>query len=154
MRQRYRDRSDRPRKFFEFSDTFLIIIEFYRNAGVKLTDESKINRTHKNICGFMLSGKYEIAFNEYIYNDCRDGIELEKIVQCALKPEIYDSSGSWCGMSGFFIKDNIRVDTYWNDMLDYLWQIDTDDEAVQKKVYEWACEVYDEYLRQHRTKND
>ena len=112
-----------------------------------MTDESKVNRTHKNVVGFMNGGKYEIAYNEYIYNNCIDGIELEKIVQSTLKPEKYDSSGSWCGMSGFFIKDNIRVDTYWNDMMDYFWKIDTNDETVQQKVYEWACEVYDEYLK-------
>ncbi len=112
-----------------------------------MTGESKVNRTHKNVAGFMLVDKYVIAFNEYIYNDCRDGIELEKIVQITLKPEKYVSSGSWCGISGFFIKDSIRVDTYWNDMMDYFWEIDTDDEAVQEKVYEWAAAVYDEYLK-------
>lgn len=112
-----------------------------------MSGERKVNRTHKNIVGFMNGGKYVIAYNEYIYNDCRDGIELEKIVQSILNPEEYSSSGSWCGMSGFFIKDNIRVYTYWNDIMDYFWEIDTDDEAVQKKVYEWACKVYDEYAR-------
>ena len=112
-----------------------------------MSDEKKVNSTHKNVSGFMNGSKYVIAYNEYIYNDCRDGIELEKIVQSVLNPEKYASSGSWCGMSGFFVKDNISVDTYWNDMMDYFWEINTDDEAVQKKVYEWACEVYDGYLR-------
>lgn len=38
--------------------------------------------------------------------------------------------------------------------MDYLWKIDTNDETIQQKVYEWAVEVYDEYLRQHGTKNE
>lgn len=54
-------------------------------------------------------------------------------------------------MHGSFIKDNVRVDTWWTYLMDYFWQIDTDDEVVQKKVYEWAAEVNDEYLKQHGT---
>ena len=100
-----------------------------------MSDERKVNRTHKNFVGFRNGGKYVITYNEYIYNDCRDGIELEKIVQSSLKPKEYDNSGSWCGMSGFFIKDNIRVNTYWDYMMDYLWKIETADEAVLIKVY-------------------
>lgn len=116
--------------------------------------ENEINRNQKNVVGFMHGTTYVISYNKYIYNDCRDGIELEKIVQGTLNPEKYASSGSWCGMSGFFIKDNIRVDTYWNDMMDYFWEIDTNDETVQQKVYEWAVEIYNEYLRQHGAWND
>ena len=110
-----------------------------------------INTKPPNVVGFVNGAAYEVSFNEYIYNDCRDGIELEKIVKNHLKPEKYDSSGSWCGISGFFIKDNIKVNTYWNDMMDYFWKVYTDNEAVKKKVYDWACEVYDKYTELRNT---
>lgn len=112
-----------------------------------MSDERKVNRTHKNVNGFINGGKYVIAFNKYIYNNWRDGDEMEKIVQSLLKPDEYSGFGGWEDMSGTFVKDNIRVDTWWTSLMDYFWEIDTDDEAVQKKVYEWACEVYDEYLK-------
>ena len=38
-------------------------------------------------------------------------------------------------------------DVGYHNMLDYFGEIATDDEVVQKKVYEWACAVYDEYLK-------
>ena len=111
-----------------------------------MIDESKVNRTHKHVVGYMsVDGKYKIGFNDYIYNDFRDGDELEKISRKLLKPEESARLGGWDGMSGMFIKDNIRVNTWWDWLLDYFWEIDTDDEAIQKKVYEWAAMVYDEY---------
>lgn len=78
-----------------FNDKFI-----YRKAKVKAMG-NEINKTHKNVVGYMIRETYVITYNEYIYNDCRDGIELEKIVQSSLKPKEYDNSGSWCGMSGF-----------------------------------------------------
>ncbi|MBQ2823927.1 MAG: hypothetical protein IJF18_05050 [Oscillospiraceae bacterium] len=63
---------------------------------------NEINTKPPNVVGFVNGATYEVLFNEYIYNDCRDGNELEKIVKNLLKPEKYDSSGSWCGISGFY----------------------------------------------------
>ena len=119
----------------------------HRKAEVKMIDESKINRSHKNVVGFMNGNKYKIVFTEYIFDSWRDGDEMEKIIQQLLKPKKYYDFCGWDDMHGTFIKDNIRVDTWWTNMLDYFWEIATDDEVVQKKVYEWACAVYDEYLK-------
>lgn len=112
-----------------------------------MTDENKVNRAHKNVVGFMNWGKYVIAFDEGIYGDDRDAVELEKILQKVLNPEKHDLFGGWDDMMGGFVKDNIRVDTFWTSLMDYFWTIDTDNEAVQKKVYKWACEVSDECLK-------
>lgn len=110
--------------------------------------DSKVNRTHKNVVGFTLrEGKYVIAFNEYIYDDWRDFIALEEIIRKLLKPDKDYGFGGFDDMHGTFIKDSIRVETWWGSFFDYFWEIDTDDEAVQKKVYDWAAAVYDEYLK-------
>lgn len=119
-----------------------------------MSDESKVNRTHKNVSGFRFKdndGKYCISFIGGIYGDYRDGYEMEKIIQSLLKPEKYSGFGGWEDLSGTFVKDNIRVETWWTNLTDYFWEIATDDEAVQKKVYEWAGEVYDEYLRSKKS---
>lgn len=109
---------------------------------------SKSDKTHKNVNGFMSSeGKYIIAFYEYIYDDWRDGYEMEKIVQNLLKPDKYFGFGGWEDLSGTFVKDSIRVDTWWTNMFDYFWEIDTNDDAVKNKVYEWAVLVYEEYKK-------
>lgn len=103
--------------------------------------------THENVFGYTHKGIYVIGFRELIYDNWQDGDAMCEVLRVLLKPESYNSIGGWLGMSGSFVKDDIRVDTYWNDMMDCLWKIKTDDEAVHKKVYEWACEVYDEYVR-------
>lgn len=105
--------------------------------------------THENVFGvsYMRDGFYIIGFRELIYDNWRDGVAMYEVLKVLLKPEKYDSFGGLEDMSGSFVKDNIRVDTYWTNMMDCFWKIETDDEAVQKKVYGWACEVYDEYAR-------
>ncbi|MDE7288751.1 MAG: hypothetical protein K2N71_04505 [Oscillospiraceae bacterium] len=115
-----------------------------------MSDERKVNKTHKNVIGsgyIDKDGIYGIDFIGGIYGDCRDGFEIDKIVKNLLNPEEYDPCGGFTDMRGSFVKDNIRVVTWWTGLLDYFWEIDTYDETVQEKVYEWAGEVYDEYLR-------
>lgn len=103
--------------------------------------------THENVFGYMHKGFYIIGFRELIYDNWQDGVAMYEVLKVLLKPESYDSFGGWEDMKGTFVKDNIRVDTYWTNMMDCFWEIETDDEAVQKKVYGWACEAYDEYAR-------
>ncbi|MDE7294027.1 MAG: hypothetical protein K2N72_06355 [Oscillospiraceae bacterium] len=107
----------------------------------------KVNRTHKNVIGYMNGNKYKIVFSEYIFDNWRDGDEMEKIIQRLLKPRKYFGFYGWDDQHGSFIKDNIRVYTWWTNMLDYFWEVHTNDENVQNKVYEWAAIVYDEYKK-------
>lgn len=115
-----------------------------------MSDERKVNRTHKNVIGSKYidnDGTYGIDFIGGIYGDYRDGFEIDEIVKNLLKPEEYNRCDGLTDMRGSFVKDNIRVVTWWTSLLDCFWEIETYDEAVQKKAYEWAGEVYDEYLR-------
>jgi len=90
-------------------------------------------------------GRYKIDFYGYIYNDYRDGITLEKITRKLLNPEIDYGFGGLDDISGSFVKDDIHVYTCWHSCYDYFWEIHTTDEAVKKRVYEWATKVYMEY---------
>ena len=101
----------------------------------------------KSVVAFMFKNKYTIAFNECIYNDYRDGLALDKCARELLQPKVYNALGGLTDMAGYFIKDNIRVDTYWESMFDSYWIADTDDEEIKKKVFEWAVMVNNEYLK-------
>ena len=94
-------------------------------------------------------GRYKVDFYGYIYNDYRDGIALEEITRKLLKPEIDYGFGGLDDISGSFVKDNIQVYTCWHSCYDYFWEVYTDDEIVKKRVYEWACKVYEEYKNQN-----
>ena len=111
-----------------------------------MTDESKVNRTHKYITGYMnFDGKYIISFKDCIYNDYKDALELEKIYPKVLNPDGFEDFGGFEDFHGGFIKDNIIVHTFWTGNMGYCWEINSNDELVQKIVYEWAAMVYDEY---------
>ncbi|MCH5192749.1 MAG: hypothetical protein J1F11_02235 [Oscillospiraceae bacterium] len=118
-----------------------------------MTDESKINRTHKNVVGHMWHDDvYCIGFTELIYDNFKDFIAFSEIIPDVLDPEECGPFGGLEDMSGSFVKEGIRVDTWWTSLVDYFWEIHTFDEAVHKKVYEWGAAVYDEYVKRHKDK--
>lgn len=118
-------------------------------------DISDVKKKYEPVCGFMdIKGRYIVdldRYERYIYRDSRDGITLNKIAHDLLCPE----KDCWDGedeISGYFIKDNIKVNTYWKKGFGYSWKVDTKDEEIKKKVLEWALEVHKEYLREYMKK--
>lgn len=113
---------------------------------------SEVKKNYKPVYGFMdICGRYIVdldSYNRYIYKDSRDGITFNKIVHDLLCPE----KDCWDGedeILGYFIKDNIKVNTYWEKGVGYSWKVDTEDEEIKKKVLEWAQKVHKEYLKKY-----
>lgn len=113
-----------------------------------MSDETKINRTHKHVVGFMGDTKlsYLVCFVVNFDTDEKEAEAIDKTIPDVLNPEEYDRlSGGWFNMSGGFVKDGIKVNTWWDNLYEYFWEIYSVDETVHKKVYEWATMVYDEF---------
>lgn len=95
------------------------------------------------LVGSCWQGKYTVFFNRYIYDSYKDGVEMSGLVPKVLSPEKFEDLGGFEDMSGYFIKDGIKVEMYWDSMVDYYWQADTDKEET---VFAWAALVQKEYL--------
>lgn len=122
------------------------------NGKVWSDDMSEVRKKYKSVSGLTdVEGRYIVFLEEYdryIYNDKRDGITFNKIVHDLLRPE----EDRWDGddeISGYFIKDNIKVNTHWSSWRKYQWITDADDEEIKKKVLEWALVVHKEYLKSY-----
>ena len=115
-----------------------------------MSDETKINRTHKHVVGFMSDTKpcYLVCFIVNFDTDDKEAEAIDKTIPDVLNPEEYDRLRCcWDNMTGGFVKDGIKVYTWWDILFEYFWEIYSVDEAMHKKVYEWAAMVYDEYSK-------
>ena len=115
-----------------------------------MADDSSKNK-NVWIC-HLREGQCTIGFEGYIYNDYRDGHALQEVIVDLLKPEVNNGFGGPIDMWGSFVKDGIKVKTYWHEIWDYDWTIDTVDPETEQKVFGWANEVYDEYIRRNSGK--
>ena len=112
-----------------------------------MDSERKTNKSENSVAGFMSNGRYVICLSKDGCNDYKDALELEKIYPKVLNPDGFEDFGEFENFKGGFIKDNIIVHTFWTGSMGYCWEITSNDELVQKKVYEWAAMVYDEYSK-------
>lgn len=106
-----------------------------------------------------LKGRYVILlenYRRYIYNNVKDCTVFNRIIHDLLRPEAY----LWDGedeISGYFIKDNIKVNTHWSDWTGYEWTVRTDNGEIKRKLLRWALEVNEEYqklYRKHKRSSD